>query len=184
MKTSALVLTETVKEKLLKFSSIVSKLQNKEPDFIIVLEDWIKEIETIFKNNNISESSELAGLRSKIIAPMFADTTRLAAKKKQWQVAAEILYDLQRTVLEVLKPYEIKVEESRNILLQLLGILKQTEAVKFNNGDNFQYFVNKIWEIFKTHEQLKPSTFKILSLISEADAQRIIAEEILLNDWQ
>ncbi len=184
MKTSSLVLTETVKEKLLRFSSIVNKLQSKAPDFIALLEDWIKEVETVFKNNNISESSELAGLRSKIIAPMFANTTRLAAKKKQWQVAAEVLYDLQRTVLEVLKPYEIKVEESRDILIQLLGVLKQTAAVKFKSGDNFQSFVNKIWDIFKTHEQLKPSTIKILSLISEADAQRIIAEEIELGNWQ
>jgi len=183
MKASSLVITELITKKLLQFSAIVDRLQNKDPYFIPVLDDWMKEIESLFKDHNIAESAEIAGLRSKIIAPLFGEESRIAAKKKQLKIASEVLYDLQHAVLSVMKPHELKVNESRDILNQLLGILKQTGAVKYQVGSDFQDFINKIWGVFSTHEQLKASAIKILTLISQADAVRIIAEEIELNEW-
>jgi hypothetical protein len=183
MKASSLIIKETLVLKMIEFPLIVDKLQNKDPDFISELEYWMKAIEAIFKKFNIVECAEIAGLRSKIIAPLFSDATRIVSKKKQLEVAASILYDIQSTVMMVLKPHEIKLNESRDILKQLLGIVQQTGVIKYHFGDDFQNFINEIWKIFVTHEQLKPSALKIVSMISQEDALRIIAEEIVLNDW-
>ena len=98
-------------------------------------------------------------------------------------MAAESLYDIQGTVLGVVKPYEYKVEEATNLLKQIMGLLKQTEVLKYHVGEDFQGFIQKIWTIFATHEQLKPSAMKILTLVSQSDAVRIIAMEIELGEW-
>jgi hypothetical protein len=84
--------------------------------------------------------------------------------------------------LAIVSPYEIKINEAREIVLQLLQILSQSDSLKFNNAD-FQGFVNQIWTVFSTHEQLRPSTAKILTLIPQMDAVRLIAEEINLEDF-
>jgi hypothetical protein len=183
MKPSSISISESLKNKLLSFPTLVDNLQNKDNSFLINLENWMKDIETIFKNNNISHVSEMAGFRSKILAPLFSESQNRSAKKRQIQVASECLYDIQRTVLAVLNPYELKVNEAKDIVLQLLVILSQSGSVKYINFD-FQGFVNQIWAVFSTHEQLKPSTAKILTLVSQPDAVRIIAEEINLEDFK
>ncbi len=184
MKASPLTIVELLKSKLLTYPVLVDSLQNKNLNFLLSLENWMREMETIFKNNNITECAAIAGLRSKILAPLFADGQRRSAKKKQWQVAAEVLYDLQNTVLSVMKPYEIKVEAARDLLLQLSGILKQSGAVKYIDGTDFQNFINQVWKMLLSHEQLRPTAIKILTLVSQTDAVRIIAEEINPNEWK
>lgn len=183
MRTSSIAIIESLKVKLLEFPILVDSLQNKDSSFLINLENWMKEIEAIFKNNNISKVSEIAGLRSKIIAPLFSESTNRSAKKRQIQVASECLYDIQSTVLTVLSPYEMKVNEAKDIVLQLLIVLNQSGSIKYKNTD-FQEFISKIWSILSTHEQLRPSAAKILTLVSQTDALRIIAEEINLEDFK
>lgn len=183
MKPSPITIVESLKIKLLQFPKLVDSLQNKDNTFLLNLENWMKDIETIFNNNNISEVSEIAGLRSKILAPLFSDSQNRSAKKRQIQVAAACLYDIQSTVLAIVNPYEIKINEAKDIVLQLLVILSQSGSIKYNNTD-FQGFVNQIWVVFSSHEQLRPSTAKILTLIPQMDAMRLIAEEINLENFK
>lgn len=184
MKTSSLTIVESLKSKLLTFPALVDSLQQKDSNFLSLLQDWMKEAETILKNYNIAQCSEIAGLRSKIIAPLFAESKRRSTKKNQLQIASEVLYELQNIILLVIKPHEIKVNEARDLLIHLLSILKQSGAVKYSNGTNFQSFINQIWAIFSNHEQLKPGMVKILTLVPQIDALRIIAEEINLEEWR
>jgi hypothetical protein len=184
MTKSSLSIVEALKKILLGFPEIVNSLQGKDADFLAKLDSWMKDAETTLKNNNISECSEIAGLRSKIIAPLFSGSPRQVAKKKQLQIAADVLYQLQNTILLVIKPFEAKIEEAKNLLLHLLSILKQSGAIKYTNQTDFQNFVNQIWDIFSNHEQLKASTVQILALVSKTDAIRIIAVEINLEEWR
>ena len=184
MQASSLSIIESLKSKLLTFPALVDSLKNKDYNFLALLESWMKETETILKNNNISECSHIAGLRSKIIAPIFDESRGRSTKKRQLHVAADLMYELQSTVLSVIKPYEQKINEVRDLLKHLLSVLKQSGAIKYTDETDFQDFINKIWKLFSTHEQLKPSTVKILTLISQVDALRIIAEEINLKEWR
>lgn len=183
MRTSSVVIIESLKTKLLEFPSLVNSLQNKDSSFLPNLERWMLEVELVMKNNNISEVSEIAGFRSKILVPLFAESQTRSSRKRQVHIASDNLYEIQKTVLSVLKPYEIKVDEAKDIILQLLIVLSQSDSVKYD-GIDFQGFLNQIWTVFATHEQLKPSTAKILSLIPQVDALRIIAEEINLEDFR
>src|SRR3989304_228052 len=177
MQVSKLTIIESLESKLLTFPALVDSLKNKDYNFLELLENWMKETETILKNNNIAQCSKIAGLRSKIIAPIFDETRGRSTKKKQLHIAAESMYEIQSTILSVIKPYEQKVSEARDLL-------KHSGAIKYTDETDFQDFINKIWKLFSTHEQLKSSTVSILTLISQVDALRIIADEIEIKEWK
>lgn len=184
MITSSLSIMELLKNKLFEFPALVDGLKNKDYNFLELLEAWMKETEAILVNHKFSEGAIIAGYRSRIIAPLFADTQKRSARKRQLQVASEVLFEIQNTVFLVINPIEIKIDEARNLLIHLLSITKQSEAIKYNESIDFQSFISQIWKLFSTHEQLKPSSIKILTLVSQIDALRIMAEEINLSEWK
>lgn len=184
MQISILSIIEPLKTKLLEYPALVDGLKNKDYNFLELLENWMKETETILKNNNIAQCSKIAGLRSKIITPIFDESHGRSTKKRQINIAAELMYEIQDTILSVINPYEKKINEARDLLKNLLSVLKQSGAIKYSENIDFQYFINQIWSLFSTHEQLKPSIVSILTLISQVDALRIMAEEIELTEWK
>lgn len=184
MKVSSLSIVESLKGKLLEFPVLVDSLKNKDYNFLELLEVWMKETEGILKQNRISECAVIAGYRSKIIAPSFAESQKRSVKKRQLQLASENMFELQNTIISVIKPYQIKVDEAWDLIIQILSVVKQSGAIKYTNQTVFQQFINNIWQLCFTHEQLKPFTVKILTIISQVDALRIIAEEINLDEWR
>jgi hypothetical protein len=184
MQASTLSIIESLKSKLLEYPALVDSLKNKDISFLPQLETWMLETETIFKKNNISRCSEIAGMRSRILAPVFSETQKRSKRKLQLQAASALMYDLQSTVLDVVSPLEAKANEARDLLVYLLNILKQSHALVFTDQTDFQSFINQVWQVFSTHEQLKATAIKILTLVPQNDALRIIAEEINLSEWR
>jgi hypothetical protein len=184
MQVSSLSIIELLKSKLLEFPGLVDSLKSRDYNFLELLEKWMKETETILKENRISECAVIAGYRSKVIAPLYTEPQKRSAKKRQLEMASEIMFELQETIVSVLKPHEAKVNEARDLVIQLLSIVRQSWAIKYTDQTNFQEFIVSIWQLCSTHEQLKPGTVKILTLVPQMDALRIIAEEINLNEWR
>jgi hypothetical protein len=50
-------------------------------------------------------------------------------------------------------------------------------------GD-FQQFLENIWQVFASHQQLKPNAIKLQSYLPQHDILRLMAEEIDLQDWR
>ena len=160
MKKSVLNIAIPLRAQLLLFPDIVNSLERKELAFLPHLDQWLKAVEAILASNNIAECAEVAGFRSKILAPAFAQSRKMATRKQQVSVAAGVLYDVQNLVLNVLKPYELKIEESREIVAQLLAMVRQTGAVKYEGGD-FQEFINTLWSLFTTHQPCRCNRWHI-----------------------
>ena len=183
MKKSTVNLVTALKGKLLEFPSIVNSLERKEISFITQLLIWINKSEEILTTYNISEVAQLAGLRSKIIAPKYSDDKRISFKKLQLKIAAESLFDIQNVVLKVLNPLELKVEESRELTRQLLLIVSQTQAIKYNHNLPFDNLINDIWKFIISNEQLKAGAIKLKTSLTMTDIQLLIASEIDLEDF-
>jgi hypothetical protein len=183
MKKSTLHLVTVLNGNLMEFPKIVKSLENKEPLFTEKLFSWILKNEEIFDNYKISEVSELAGLYSKVLIPKFSDNKNSSLKKAQLKAASEILYELQSLVLNVLKPFELKIGESRELVKQILLIISQTQLVKYNSDLPFEDLVETIWQFTNTNEQLKAGAIKLKTLLIIPDIHRLIAEEINLEDF-
>jgi len=183
MKKSTLNLVNTLKASLLDFPRIVSSLEKNEVRFLDQLLAWIINVENIFTTYNISDVSALAGFRSNIIAAKYSDNKGNSIKKLKIKIAAESLNDIQKVVLNVLHPLEIKVQDCRELLMQLLQIVSQTKLIKYDSSLPFDSLINDIWQFIISNDQLKPGAVKLKSNFSMSDIQLLIAEEIILEDF-
>jgi hypothetical protein len=180
---SKVQLVNTLKEKLGEYPSIVNSMEHKDSSFIRKLLSWLMETEEIFATYNISEVSELSGLRSKIISARFSEKPGTGMKKQQLKIASETLYEIQKTVLAVLKPNELKLEESRELVRQLLQIISQTKAIQYNSNLPFGNLIADIWSFIISNDQLKAGAVKLKTNLSVSDIHLLFAEEIDLNDF-
>jgi hypothetical protein len=183
MRKSQFILVSQLKEKLQEFPMIVSSLEKKDPHFVDKTMHWLKTSEDIFSTYNISEVSELAGFRSKIIAARMAEGRSTNIKKNQAKAASGILYDIQNTVLAVLIPYEKKINECREIVKQLLVLTAQTHTQIYDQSMPFEDFIRKIWLYILSDNDLKMGAVRLKSSLSEMDILMLMGDEIELNDF-
>lgn len=183
MKKSQFILVTQLKEKLLEFPSLVSSLDKKDPYFIDKIMDWLMASENILSTYNISEVSEIAGFRSKIISARLTDGRGINIRKNQTKAASGILYDIQNTVLNVLIPYERKLNDCREIIKQLLTLAAPIYTPRYNSSMEFNDFIRNIWLYLLTHNELKMGTVKLKSMLSEMDILMLMGDEIELSDF-
>jgi hypothetical protein len=183
MRKSILNLINNLKKSLLQFPEMVNSLEKKDSLFLDKLFIWIKLVEDVLTTYNISNVSELAGLRSKIIAPKFLEERNTTIKKIQWKIAAEVLYEVQAVVLDILIPHEKKAEESRALLRQMLLIVSQTKLIQYDAQKPFDDLVQEIWQFINANEQLRAGAIKLRTDFSITDIQILITEEINLEDF-
>ncbi|MBT2621674.1 MULTISPECIES: hypothetical protein [Chryseobacterium] len=183
VKKSQFILVSQLKEKLQEFPKIVSYLEKKDPFFTDKILSWLKSIEEIFSTNNISEVSEVAGFRAKILAGKFSDERGFNTKKNQIKIAANLLYDAQNCVINVLLPHEGKMNECRDITKQILALTAQQKGLHYTNEMDFHDFVQKVWWYILSDNDLKIGGVKLKSMLSEMDIIMLIADEIDLEDF-
>lgn len=183
MRKSQFILVSQLKERLQEFPHIVSSLEKKDPYFIDKIMLWLKTSEDIFSTYNISEVSEIAGFRSKIIAARITEGRGVNIKKNQIKAASGILYDIQNSVLTVLTPYERKISECREIVKQLLVLTAQTRTQIYDENLPFEDFIKKMWLYILSENDLRMGAIKLKSLLSEMDIIMLIGDEIELSDF-
>lgn len=183
MRKSQFILVNQLKEKLQEFPGIVSSLEKKDHHFIDRIMFWLKASEDILSTYNISEVSEIAGLRSKIIASKMIEGRGTNIKKNQTKAAADALYDIQNTILTVLTPFERKINDCREIVKQLLALTSQTRTQIYEQSIPFEDFIRSIWLYILSENDLKMGAIKLKSLISEMDILMLIGDEIELSDF-
>jgi hypothetical protein len=183
MKKSQFILVSQLKEKLQDFPAIVSSLETKDPYFIEKTFSWLKSVEDVFSTNNISEVSEMAGFRGKILTAKFSDERGANIKKNQIKIAAGSLYDIQNTVLNVLMPYEQRMNDCRDIIKQLLVLATQTKKLEYNKEMNFDDFVKRVWQYILYDDNLRAGAVRLKSVLSDMDITMLIADEIDLEDF-
>jgi len=177
MKHSHLDTYENLLKQSLLIPELVTKAAHKDINFLENLNQWLLNTEEIMRKYNISKCSEIAGLRSKIIAASYVVTEAKVSKRKRlFSVATTIIYDAQSTVLSTLEPMGNRIEEARDYMRQLLGVAYQADMV--NPNMDFNEMVQALWAMFSTHEQLKGAVASVLVLVNRSDALRILAEEV------
>jgi hypothetical protein len=184
MKRSIVKLVTDLNHQLLAFPELVNKLKRKDHSFLDNLFAWIAQSEEILVSNSISQVSELSGLKSRILAGKYARDNNRLSKKEQLKVASECLYDIQHLVLHVLEPFEIKINESRELIRQMLLIISQVDKIKYKKNTPFEDFIHTLWRTMNSNEQLKGGCVKLKTVLSESDIFILIADEIHLEDFQ
>ena len=180
MKNSYLNIYEALLKQSLLIPELVSKSAHKDTTFLTHLNQWLLATEEVMKKNSIAQCAEIAGLRSKIISASYHTDVKGSNKRKhQLSVATSIIYEAQSTVLRVLEPIENRMNEARDAVRQLLGLAYQANMI--DPDMDFNLLIQTLWSTFATHEQLKGIAARILILVNQSDALRLLAEEIDLS---
>lgn len=166
------------KAQLFLIGGIVDQIQRKEIRAVAALADWLSTTEGILAKFGYAQAAELAGLRCKLLTPEFMSLQRMSRKKEQLRVASEIVYDCQRAVVSLIAPLEERTDEARTILVQILLLVRPSGVLEVDSAVNFTDFIQGIWHMLKTNEQVGGGIAKVLTLVSQSDALRILAEEI------
>ena len=167
-----------LKKAINKMPDLVNLLKDKNKTFIVEFEKWLIETEQFLKKHNYSECSEMAGLRSRIYVITFDDSKRSSKKKKQMEVGAEIIYSAQNLIYNLIQPIEDKINESNELMDDLVAIAKESKMIKFEANQDFSNYIQSLWNYLKTHEQLSKYVIRINTLIGNTDSLRLFAEKL------
>jgi len=177
MKTSIVDTYEALLQQSLAVPKLVNLASKKDNSFLNELDKWLIQTEKILEKNRFAQCSEIAGLRSKIVASKYDESINVIKKRKhKMSVATDIIYEAQATLLAVLEPIQHRINEATEAIRQLLGVTYQADMIDYDM--NFNELLQYLWTSFSTHEQLKGLTSKVLVYVNKSDALRILAEEI------
>jgi ElaB/YqjD/DUF883 family membrane-anchored ribosome-binding protein len=183
MQKSTVHLVQQLSAMLLRYPALVTLFERKQPHVLDVLNSWIDDAEQLLSSYGIVSSAELAGYRSRLIQPLYHDDHRGSLRKRQLKQAVDMLYDVQSCVQQVLQPHQLKLQQSRELLRQLLSIVSQSQAVQYD-GNNFDALVQQVWQLIGQHEQLKAGAVQLRSWLTQQDIILLLAEEINPADFQ
>lgn len=180
MRKSILSITNELNEQLFKVGKLVDLIENKERSSLIKFRDWLYETEEIMKKYNIPHGSFLSSNRAQLAN--FLPEKETNKKKQLFHFTANLLVEAQETIWRSNSLNSQKIESSTELLSQLLNYVYHSKAFIFDANQCFSSFLETIWSFMNTNEQLKEMAIQVTSQISKADALRIIAEEINLEE--
>lgn len=178
MQTSIIVPCQELKQKLLAISELVDSFQQQSPSAVSDWLYWLKQTEEVLKRYNFRESAELAGLRAEILASSKMDGSPKTRRKTIVQKALETVYIAQSVVARRQGQLEDKIDQVRAVIRQITTLAKQAGYIKFKQGDDFAFFLEKFISDMQQHPQLNPSINGVLGTIGKYDTMLILAEEI------
>jgi len=169
---------------LLDVPALARDFERRTPGALPALLRWIDRAETLLSNHRLSAAAELAGLRARILAPAFEDARRRGdLRRRQTAVAVASLHDLQHTVQDALEPFSAKLRQGRDLARQLLMIVAQSGAVRYDPAGDLPSMIDRVWALCTGHDQLKPLAAQLRALLSADDIRLLLAEEIDPRDF-
>lgn len=181
MKSSIIIPSEELKKLLIQVGAHVTSFERKERDAVSKWLTWLSEAEDTLKQNNYSETSEIAGIRADIMAVKFGVGSAKEIRKQQIKCALESVREAQAVVLAKQTFLEEKLDSVRDVMKQIVTMAKQAGMIQYDASIGFTNFIEHFFVQLQRHEQLAPSINNAVASIGRADTIRILAEEIELT---
>lgn len=179
MKKSVIEPANELREKLFEIPEIVTSFANKEPEIYKKWITWLKDLETVFKKYDFTESAEIAGYRSAVLASSQSfDVKRVKKRKLMDQLALESVQPVQQILSDRSNLLQEKIEQVRTLVKQILIPAKDAGMIKYDPKMDYTLFMENLLTQFKAHEHVRPSINNAIALIGKYDVIRILTEEI------
>ncbi len=181
MRQSKVNIVKELNLQLIKIHDIANLIELKHSTSMSSFRHWLFATEGIMKKHNLPQVSQLATIRAELASYIPNKTKN--KRKAHYHYTARLLSQAQDDVWQTCSLFNQKIHQATDLIKQLLTLVSQSNTLKFNPQTDFTAFLEHIWLISHSHEQLKSITIQILSLINKSDALIIMAEEIDLNDF-
>ena len=183
-------LVDEINALLIQSSSLVDKYENKDVSFVESSKEWLIKGEELLKRYNKPQVSELAGLRSVIIAAERGVSDKninimstKSNRKISSSIAAISLNKTQNILQDVLKPVSENIEHAKSLIKQILVTAAQKNLINkyWLTDEDLSAKLQNLWKAFKEDIDLKALTSHVLTLVSYVDALRLMEE--ILDEW-
>ena len=175
---STLHLVRQLSDQLLLLPAIVRRFERKSPAAMSDLMQWIDRSEELLSGHRMVEAAQVAGFKARILAPAFDDDRRGTLRRRQQAIAIGLLHDLQEAIQQGLRPHAAKMQQAVDLARQLLQIVAQSGAVRYDPAHGIETLVDQVWALCIAHEQLKPMAAQLRALLSNDDIRLLFAEQI------
>lgn len=182
MRKSIVSSSEDLKNLLLEVGTIVDSFSRNDHSVLKIWEEWLKKAEEVLKKYNYSESSEIAGLRSQLLIVDQNSKKKVSKRKSSMQRYIKTIDPAQTVVLHLQKSLELKIENTREVIRQLIGAANQLELIGFLESSDLNLLINNLFFKIKRNEQLGPVLNNAITTFGKFDVIRLFAEELTLKE--
>jgi hypothetical protein len=176
-------LSQQLSDLLLQVPELVGRFERKSPHALTQLMAWIDRTEEMLSSHRMTEAADIAGLKSRILAPIFDDDRQGTLRRRQQAIAVGLIHDLQEALQQALRPRALKVAQARDMARQLLQIVAQSGAIKYDPAVAFEEMIERIWALCTQHDQLRPLATQLKVLLPTDDIRLVLAEELDPGDF-
>jgi hypothetical protein len=171
-------LNQQLSDLLLQVPELVGLFERKSPDALNRLMAWIDRSEDMLSSHRLTEAADIAGLKSRILAPIFDDDRHGTLRRRQQAIAVGLIHSLQESLQQALRPRAMKMTQAHDMARQLLQIVAQSGAITYDPSVAFEEMIERIWRLCTQHDQLRPLAAQLKVLLPTDDIRLVLAEEL------
>jgi len=179
MRKSITIIVNDLNNQLSKIQGLVNQFEKKNLQGVENFKGWLLETEELLKKINLPEVSKFSVKRGELVT--FLPKESRSKKKELLNFSAILLSNAQEDLWEIRSLYAQKLENATILINQILTIVYQSKAFKFDESEDFNSFLEGIWGFCNAHEQLKAVAVQILTQINKSDVLIVMAENIELQ---
>lgn len=181
MKPSQLQLIDTLDGLLLQLPDLVRRFERRDTDAERLLLEWIDRAEVQLSTHRMTEAARLAAAKARILAA--ARERGRGTRARRSHVALDTMHELQDCLHAASAPRRQKLDQARELARQLIQIVAQTGAVKYQIKSGFDGLIAQVWALCNSHAQLKPGAMQLKTLLSAEDIRLLLAQELSPADF-
>ncbi|MEA1965778.1 MAG: hypothetical protein U9N05_00645 [Euryarchaeota archaeon] len=169
---------EEIQGTLLHVPELIDSLENRDPNFAVLVKDWLTEAEQVLINNRLAVASDVAVLRGVLISAergVLPDgmvlTGRKTARKIRDAAAADALRRASELISDAIRGDAAQIAEGEKLTRQLVALAERKGIVPDDpDTRGHSETLNTIWRAMSEDPELGPATTHLAGLVGAYDA--------------
>lgn len=177
---------EEIQNMLLRISDLVDLNEQRDPNFVHYVKQWLSELEKVLKNNHLPVAGTIATLRGILISAERGNIPagvefkgRATGRKIRETTASQLIRQAVDLVSNFIQKDVERIMEAERITRQLVSIAKTKGLIReIPSGDNFTDMLKAIWLTMGADQVLSQGIVSVEGLVGPQDALVVLDRTI------
>ncbi len=171
---------EEIEALLLKVPALVRRFEDRDPDFIVAVNAWLRAAEEILSNNRLALASEIAVYRGALLAAErgfpggTASTSRSGARQAKQARAAGLLQQATDAVSAAIQPRRAQMDEAERVMLQAVAIGVRLGLIPAESGREHTAYLQSVLQAMLSRAELASLLVHVTGLLGSSDTLVIL----------
>ncbi len=182
---------EEIEGMLLRIRSLVDLQDQRDPDFVESVKEWLSALEKVLDNNRLAVAGNVSALRAMLLSAEQGVIPagvvfhgRATRRKIREAAAAYVLRQSGDLVSSIIERDHGQVAEAERLTRKMVALAKSRGLIRdLPSGNLFSDMLKAIWRTLSADPELSPGTVNVEGLVGPYDAL-IVLDRILTSDAQ